>query len=259
VPTAAPDPLRGAPLSPWTAPLRSVAPLGRRCSSSTTTTTTGKIGSEGRNGPNRVQNAVAGYIRVSTASQDHAYQRSAIEAAARARGERVDEWFADVASGGTLERPEFRRLQTALDARRLRRVWVWRLDRLTRTGIADTLECVDHVRRSGAELVSVADQIALDTGPVADLVLSVLAWCAQIERTKIAENQAAARARMALEGRPWGRPPLPPDTRAAVLRVASHGFSRREIAKLLDVSKSYVDRVLRENDSKAAAENMRRP
>lgn len=190
--------------------------------------------------------AVAGYIRVSSASQDHAYQRSAIEAAARARGERVDEWFADVASGGTLERPELVRLHSALDARRLCRVWVWRLDRLTRTGIADTLECVDHVRRSGAELVSVADQMALDAGPVGDLVLAVLAWCAQIERTKIAENQAAARARMALQGRPWGRPPLPAPVRDAVARHAAEGLSRRAIARTLNVSKSFVDRVLRE-------------
>lgn len=207
----------------------------------------------GENGPNRVHDAVAAYIRVSTASQDYAYQKTAIEAAARARGDRVDEWFADVASGGTLERPEFRRLQKALDARRLRCVWVWRLDRLTRTGIGDTLECVDHVRRSGAELVSVADSIALDGGPVADLVLSVLAWCAQMERAKLHENQAAARARMALQGRSWGRPPLPPHVRDAVLEAASHGFSRREIAKQLKVSKSYVDRVLRENEPEAAA------
>jgi len=207
----------------------------------------------------RVQEAIAGYIRVSSASQDYSYQRSAIEAAARGRGEAIGEWFADVASGGTLERPELVRLQRALDARRLQRVWVWRLDRLTRTGIADTLECVDHVRRSGAELVSVADNMALDTGPVADLVLAVLAWCAQIERTKIVENQAAARARMALEGRAWGRPPLPAPVRAAVVGAAAEGKSRRAIARELQVSKSFVDRVLRENDHKAAAENMRRP
>jgi DNA invertase Pin-like site-specific DNA recombinase len=196
-----------------------------------------------------VPDAVAGYIRVSTASQDHAYQRSAIEAAARARGDRVDEWYADVASGGTLERPEFRRLQAALDARRVSRVWVWRLDRLTRTGIGDTLECVDHVRRSGAELVSVADAIALDGGPTGDLVLAVLAWCAQLERTKVHENQAAARARMALEGRAWGRPPLPAPVRDAVARHAAEGMSRRAIARTLHVSKSFVDRVLRGNGS----------
>jgi DNA invertase Pin-like site-specific DNA recombinase len=192
--------------------------------------------------------AVAGYIRVSSPSQDYSYQRAAIEAAARGRGDAIGVWYADVASGGTLERPEFRRLQAALDARRLRRVWVWRLDRLTRSGIADTLECVDHVRRSGAELVSVADQIALDTGPVADLVLAVLAWCAQMERTKIRENQEAARARMRLEGRSWGRPPLPPTVRAAVVDAAAEGLSRRAIARRLKVSKSFVDRVLHETD-----------
>jgi len=188
---------------------------------------------------------VAGYIRVSSASQDYEYQRTAIVAAARARGDGVDDWFADVASGGTLERPEFRRLQGALDARRVRRVWVWRLDRLTRSGIADTLEVVSHVRRSGAELVSVSDAVALDGGPTGELVLAVLAWCAQMEREKIRENQDAARERMRREGRSWGRQPLPPAMRDAVALEASQGFSRREIARKLKVSKSYVDGVLR--------------
>ncbi len=202
---------------------------------------------------------VAGYIRVSSASQDYEYQRTAIDAAARGRGEAVGEWFADVASGGTLERPEFARLRGALDARRVRRVWVWRLDRLTRTGIADTLECVSHVRRSGAELVSVADQVALDGGPAGELVLAVLAWCAQMERQKIHENLGAARERMRREGRSWGRPPLEPALRDAVVLEASQGLSRREIARKLKVSKSWVDRVLRENEREAAAKKGWRP
>jgi DNA invertase Pin-like site-specific DNA recombinase len=209
--------------------------------------------SEGGNRAERLQGAVAGYIRVSTRSQDYSYQRAAIDAAARARGDAVGVWFADVASGSSLERPELARLRAALDAGRLGRVWVWRLDRLTRSGIADTLECVSHVRRCGAELVSVADQVALDGGPAGELVLAVLAWCAQLERTKIRENQDAARARMSLEGRSWGRPPLPPTVRDAVIAAASHGFSRREIARQLKVSKSYVDRVLRQNEPEAAA------
>lgn len=190
--------------------------------------------------------AVVGYIRVSSASQDYTYQRTAIDAAARARGEKIGEWFADVASGGTLDRPQFSRLRAALDVRAVRRVWVWRLDRLTRTGIADTLECVSHVRRCGADLVSVADQVALDGGPAGELVLAVLAWCAQMERQKIRENQDAARERMQREGRSWGRPPLPDQLRDAVAAAKSHGLSCREIARQLKVSKSWVHRVLRE-------------
>ena len=188
--------------------------------------------------------AVVGYIRVSSASQDYTYQRTAIDAAARARGEKIGEWFCDVASGGTLDRPQFSRLRAALDVRAVRRVWVWRLDRLTRTGIGDTFECVSHVRRCGADLVSVADQVALDGGPAGELVLAVLAWCAQMERTKIRENQEAARARMQREGRSWGRPPLPDVLKDAVVAAKSQGLSCREIARQLKVSKTWVHRVL---------------
>ena len=197
--------------------------------------------------------AVVGYIRVSSASQDYAYQRTAIDEAARARGEKIGEWFADVASGGTLDRPQFSRLRAALDVRAVRRVWVWRLDRLTRSGISDTLECVAHVRRCGADLVSVADRVALDGGPAGELVLAVLAWCAQMERQKIRENQEAARVRMQREGRSWGRPPLPPGLKDAVALAKSQGMSCREIARQLKVSKSWVHRVLREMGLKADA------
>lgn len=202
------------------------------------------IGGRERRG-SELGESVVGYIRVSSRSQDYAYQRTAIDAAARGRGARVGAWFADVASGATLERPELARLRSALDARTVSQVWVWRLDRLTRSGIADTLECVSHVRRAGAELVSVADQVALDGGPTGELVLAVLAWCAQIEREKIRENQDAARARLQLQGRAWGRPPLDPCLRDAVALQASQGKSRREIARALQVSKSWVDGVLK--------------
>ncbi len=188
--------------------------------------------------------AVAGYIRVSSPTQDYSYQRHAIDAAARARGERVDAWYADVASGASMDRPELGRLRAALEQRSIRRLWVWRLDRLSRSGIADTLSAVQHVRVCGAELVSVADQVALDGGAAAELVLAVLAWCAQIERSKIRENQEAARARMAREGRPWGRPPLPPALIDEARELASRGLSVREIARTLKKSKSWVQSVI---------------
>jgi DNA invertase Pin-like site-specific DNA recombinase len=190
--------------------------------------------------------AVVAYIRVSSAGQDYAYQRSAIDVAARARGERVADWYGDVASGSTMDRPELARLRRALDDRAVRQVWVWRLDRLTRSGIADTLASVEHVRRSGAELVSVADRVALDGGPTGELVLAVLAWCAQMELAKIHENQDAARTRMRQQGRAWGRPALPPQLKDAVAAAASQGMSCREIARQLKVSKTWVAEVLRD-------------
>jgi DNA invertase Pin-like site-specific DNA recombinase len=196
--------------------------------------------------------AVAAYIRVSTASQDHAYQRAAIERAARARGELVERWYADVASGSTMERPELQRMRADLARGAVLRVWVWRLDRLTRSGIADTLELVSEVREADVELVSVVDGFMVDEGPIGELVLAVMAWAAQMERTKIHEAQEAARARLALQGRGWGRPELPRTTRDAVLELGSQKtddgrqrFSIRDIARQLNISKSSVGKYLR--------------
>lgn len=198
--------------------------------------------------------SVCAYIRVSSPSQDYAYQRHAIEAAARGRRETIDAWYADVASGASSDRPELARLRCAVERGGVQRVWVWRLDRLTRGGIADTLGVVADIRNHGAELVSVADQVALEGGPAGDLVLSVLAWCAQMERTKIRENQDAARARMSRQGRAWGRPSLPAALKDSVIELRKRDMSCREIASELKISKTWVHRVLRECGLTAAAE-----
>lgn len=178
------------------------------------------------------------YIRVSTAGQDHAYQRREIELAARARGETISRWFADVASGKSLERRELKKMRAALRTGAVRAVWVWRIDRLSRSGIADTLALVREIREAGAVLRSVADGYAVDGGPVGELVLAVLAFAAQLEREKIAENQAAARARLESQGRSWGRPKLPAHVRDAARELASQGKSTQEIARQLHISKT---------------------
>ncbi len=196
---------------------------------------------------------VAGYIRVSSSSQDHASQRHAIELAARARGERIDRWFADTISGSTMERPQLARLWRALEAREVSRVWVWRLDRLSRAGALPTLEAVQRVRACGASLASVMDPFTLE-GPAAEPILVLVAWCSEQERLKIRENQAAARARLEAAGRSWGRPRLPAHKVDGVALLASQGKSVRQIARELEISKSSVEKQLKALGLKAAAE-----
>lgn len=210
---------------------------------------------EGRSikgGSGRGAAAVAGYIRVSTASQDHASQRHAIELAARARGEQIDRWYADTTTGSSMDRPELRRLWRALEQHQVQRVWVWRLDRLSRAGALATLRAVEQIRAAGATLASVADSFPLE-GPTGELMLMLTAWCSEQERLKIRENQAAARARLEAEGRSWGRPPLAPHKRDAVARLASQGKTVREIAREAECSKTFVHSVMRELGYTAAA------
>lgn len=198
------------------------------------------MGPEGTRGPA----VAAGYIRVSSKSQDYAYQRVEIERAAKARGEVVHLWYGDVATGRTMDRPQLIKLREAVRAGKVSRLWVWRIDRLSRGGIVDTLSAIGEIQRCGCSVESVADGFALN-GPASEMVLAALAWAAQLEREKIRENQAAARARMAAEGRYWGHPPIGAYTRAQVIELGRQQKSIRQIAREIGISKSCAWKILK--------------
>ena len=195
---------------------------------------------------------VAAYVRVSSRAQDHASQRASIERAAAARGDSIDEWFSEKRSGKSLDRPELDRLRAAVRAGEVRRLYVYRLDRLTRSGIADTLRVVDELRAAGCDLVTISDGFDL-SGPAAEIVLAVMAWAAKMERLAINERIAAARERLAEEGRPWGRPSrLDPVQRANIVARAGRGESVRAIAQAVKVPRSTVARVVQQGKAEPA-------
>jgi len=199
-----------------------------------------------------VVTAVVGYIRVSSRGQDHAMQRSAIERAAAARGDTVGEWYAEKRTATTLDRPELSRLLADVRAGKVRRLYVFRLDRLTRSGIADTLALVRELRDvRGVELVNLADGFTIpppgeegSAARVAELILSILAWAAEMELLTRRERIAARRELAEERGEAWGRPSrLDAATRAAILARRAAGESVRSVAVALKVPRSTVARV----------------
>lgn len=184
------------------------------------------------------------YLRVSSRAQDFATQRSAIERAATARGDTITDWRAEKRSGKTLARPELDRLRADARAGHVRKLYVFKLDRLTRSGIRDTFEVIEELRAHGVELVSVSDGFALD-GPAAEVVLAVMAWAAKMERLAINERISAARERVEAEGGSWGRPrKIDHRAREKMLAMKTTGKSIREIAMAMKIPKSTVARVV---------------
>lgn len=184
----------------------------------------------------------AAYVRVSSKAQDLAMQRAAIERAAAARGDTIVEWFEEKASARTIDRPELNRLRAETQGGGVRKLYLYRLDRLARSGIRDTFEVVEELRRHGCELATVADGFSLE-GPAAEVVLAVMAWAAQMERLAINERIAGARARFEEEGKPWGRPPrLTWEQRLEIGRRMLTGESVRAMAIAMKVPKSTVAR-----------------
>ena len=147
----------------------------------------------------------AAYVRVSSRAQTYETQRSAIERAAAARGDTITRWYEEKRSAKTLERVELALMRA--DARRgdISRIYVFRVDRLGRSGIRDMFEVVDELRSHGCELVTIADGFDLN-GTGGEIVLAVLAWAAKMERFAIGERIAAARERVEADGGRWGRP-----------------------------------------------------
>lgn len=195
---------------------------------------------------------VAAYVRVSSKAQDLATQRAAIEREAAARGDAIGTWYAEKRSGKTLARPELEALRRDVRAARVGRIYVFRFDRLTRSGIRDTFEVIEEFRAHHCEVVSVSDGFALD-GPAGEIVLAVMAWAAKMERLAINERIAAARVRLEEEGRCWGRPPrLAASEGQKVRDLAAQRLSVRQIAVRVKVGKSIVQRALSRNPEPVA-------
>lgn len=191
-------------------------------------------------------NSAIAYIRVSSRGQDVGLQRAAIEKAAAARGDNIGQWFSEKKSAKTIDRKELARLRVELRAGRLagRRLYVFRLDRLTRSGIRDTFELVEEIRANGCTLCTVADGFSLE-GPAAEVILAVLAWASRMEFLARNERVAAARDRMEAEGRAWGRPSRLSDTqRVRIVAMKKAGKTIRATAVALKIPRSTVARAL---------------
>jgi len=171
-------------------------------------------------------------------------QRTSIARAAKARGDEIGTWYTERVSAQHLQRPELDRLRADARAGHVRKLYVWRLDRLARSGIRDTLQLLEELRHHGCEVVSISDGFDL-SGPAADVVLAVLAWAAKMELVAIHERLDAARERARVEGRAWGRPKrmIAADVAKARAMQAS-GKSLREIAVALKVPRPTVARAL---------------
>ena len=173
--------------------------------------------------------SAAAYVRVSTPEQSEALQRAAIERAAAVRGHGALAWYAETRSGRSWVRPELERLTRAVHQGHHRHVYVWRLDRLTRRGIPDTLDVVQRLRSAGCQLISVTEGFDF-AGGVGDLLVAMLGFAAEREMAAQMDRQSAARARLEAEGRAWGRPPLPDETREKIRALREQGRSIRAIA-----------------------------
>jgi DNA invertase Pin-like site-specific DNA recombinase len=144
---------------------------------------------------------VAVYVRVSSKQQDTKSQEVDLRKWASTQdGEIV--WYSDKATGKTMERPGWQRLEAAILAGEVSMVVVWRLDRLGRTAKGLTA-LFSMLAERKVNLFSLKDCLDLST-PAGRLMANVLASVAQYETEVRGERVAAGQAVARAAGKRWG-------------------------------------------------------
>ena len=192
------------------------------------------------------------YLRVSTTAQTDASQVHEVKRYLAAQGLDAAVYYSDQASGASLARPEFERLQGDVLAGKVHTVIVYKLDRLARS-LRDGIAVLSDWLARGVRIVSVTQQLDF-SGTTGKLVASVLLAVAEMEREATVERTvaglAAARARGVRlgrppgTGRPWSLAKRKIDPQLA-RSLRGQGVPVAAIAAKFNCSKTAVHNVLR--------------
>lgn len=200
-----------------------------------------------------MKKAIGLYLRVSTDEQNEDLQRNELRfrvAEFEAAGHEVRVYL-DKFTGTTMDRPDWRRLETDLRAGEISTILVWRIDRLGRTASGLTALFTDLSER-GVNLISHRDGVDLST-PSGRLLANVLASMSQYETEVRQERQTAGIAAAKAAGKKWGgsekgkRQKRTKQMPVHVLRLRDQGCSVSRIATKLGMCRKTVRKILRDH------------
>jgi len=205
------------------------------------------------------------YARVSTLlGQDPEHQLVPIRQLAEARGFDLTQEYVDKGISGSKDRrPGLDELVKAARAGKFKILLIYSIDRLARD-TRHLLNLIHELSHYGISLISIRESIDFST-PMGQATLTILGAVASLEKSIISERIKTALAAKKLiaqrNNSDWrcGRPAIVNDD--IVLRVSelrARGHSIRSIARMLNISKSSVERAIRAqslNPQKKAVES----
>jgi DNA invertase Pin-like site-specific DNA recombinase len=197
---------------------------------------------------------VAIYLRVSSNGQDTKSQEPDLTRWAEAQEGPV-KWYSDKATGKTMERPGWAKLEAAIRRGQVSAVVVWRLDRLGRTAKGLTA-LFDDLRERKVNLVSMKEGLDLAT-PAGRLMANVLASVAQYETEVRGERVRAGQTVARAKGKRWGgsKPGVRKqvsDTQERVIhKMKADGEQITAIAHALGLSRPTIYAVLKQQPAAA--------
>lgn len=192
--------------------------------------------------------ATAIYARVSSNSQDTKSQEKDLKALAATReGEII--WFKESATGTSFDRPVWKKLEEAINSRKISEVIVWRLDRLGRT-TGETIVLLDHLDLLKIRFTSIKEGFDSST-PAGRLMRNVLASFAAYETEVRRERQTAGIAVAREAGKRWGGKKAGTISKKiatkepTVLMMKDQGNNISEIARVLEIPRKTVYEIIK--------------
>jgi DNA invertase Pin-like site-specific DNA recombinase len=159
---------------------------------------------------------------------------------ANKQGWRIAEEFIDTASGrGKQERPAFERMMVAASQKRFDTLLFWKLDRLSRAGVRQTLHILSRLDGWGVAWLSYQEPFFDSCGMMRDVVIAIMSTLAEQEHIAISERTKAGLRRAKRQGKQLGRPTADVDL-AKVRKLQAAGLSLRAIAAKVGWSPSLL-------------------
>ena len=191
------------------------------------------------------------YARVSTNDQQTLpMQLKAMHEYVAHRGWMVIVEVSDV-NGGTKHRPKREELIRMARQRRLDIIVVWRLDRWGRS-LADLTHSLEELRALGVDFVSITEGLDFGT-PTGRAMAGMLGVFAQFERDVLRDRVIAGMEHARANGVAIGRPATAPEIAGNIRELFAQGMSKKEIARVAEVPRTTVIRILLQDQSASAS------
>jgi len=131
------------------------------------------------------------YVRVSTDKQEVNNQLVQLREYCNNSNYIIYKEYIDVISGKELSRPDYDRMFRDAHKRLFNIVLFWDLSRFSRAGVLFTLQKLRELENLGIDWESYQEPYFKSVGDFKDVVLSIIATVAKIEREKISERTKA--------------------------------------------------------------------
>lgn len=177
---------------------------------------------------------VAIYVRVSTKGQELDNQLLQLREYCEKSDWSVYKEYCDVISGKEEKRPSYDQLFKDAHQKKFDIVLFWAMDRFARSGVLFTLQKLTELDNLKIQWHSYQEPIFSSVGEFRDMVISILATLAKIERKRISERTKAGLERAKHQGQKLGRPTIPLDVVKKVLKLLKQGdLSYSQISEIV--------------------------